>query len=84
MDATTPTHASSNGHRAATAPPDAADAIGILRTRSEGREVLGGFGPLVVAGLLLLVMVLLVPSVAPEQVVEQPAGTSTDAGEVTP
>jgi competence protein ComGC len=39
----------------------------------DGRPLLGGFGPLVVAVVLAVLMVLLVPSVAPERVVTRPA-----------
>ena len=73
-------------------PTDAADATGsapltaeaaleVLRRRPAAIEALGGFGPLVLALALLVAMVLIVPSVAPERIVERPADATTPAGE---
>lgn len=53
--------------------PTTDEALEILRRRPLATEVLGGFGPLVLAAALLLAMVLLIPSVAPERIVERPA-----------
>jgi hypothetical protein len=41
---------------------------------------LWGFGPLAVAVVLFVLMVLLAPSVAPERIVEQPVNTAPAAG----
>ena len=41
------------------------------------RLALGGFGPLVVAAILAVLAVLLVPSIAPEQVVTRPVEMSS-------
>jgi hypothetical protein len=57
-----------------------ADAVlDTLRRPPERAAVFGGFGPLVVGAVLLLLLILLLPSVAPERVVERPrdAGVST-------
>lgn len=43
-----------------------------LRTKEEAVQILGGFGPLVLAAVLIVVMMVLAPSVAPERVVERP------------
>jgi hypothetical protein len=43
-----------------------------LREQPENVHLLGGYGPLVVGAVLLVLMVLLAPTVAPEQVVERP------------
>jgi hypothetical protein len=43
-----------------------------LRDEPENVHLLGGYGPLVVGAVLLVLMVLLAPTVAPEQVVERP------------
>ena len=45
-----------------------------LRERPENVHLLGGFGPLLVGAVLFVLMVLLAPSIAPEQVVERPVG----------
>jgi hypothetical protein len=49
-------------------------ALALLRERPENRHLLRGFGPLAVGVVLFVLMVLLVPSVAPEHVVERPKG----------
>jgi len=59
--------------------PTTTDALEVLRRRPAATELFGGFGPLVLAAALLLAMVLLVPSVAPERTVERPVGATTDA-----
>lgn len=53
--------------------PTTDEALEVLRRRPVATEVLGGFGPLVLAAALLVAMVLLIPSVAPERIVERPA-----------
>jgi hypothetical protein len=53
--------------------PTTDEALEILRRRPSATELLGGFGPLALAAALLLAMVLLIPSVAPERIVERPA-----------
>jgi hypothetical protein len=45
-----------------------------LRERPDNVHLLGGFGPLLVGAVLFVLMVLLAPSIAPEQVVERPVG----------
>lgn len=46
-----------------------------MSTPPSPRPLLGGFAPLVVGLVLALLMVLLVPSVAPERVVTRPDTT---------
>ena len=51
------------------------------------KELLGGFAPLVVAALLAVLIVVLVPSVAPEHIVSVPVeatDTSTTTTTVSP
>ena len=43
-----------------------------LRRPARATELLAGFGPLLLAVVLLLAMVLLAPSIAPERIVERP------------
>jgi hypothetical protein len=50
-------------------------------TNDTPTPLLGGFAPLAVAGLLAILIVLLVPSVAPEQIV--PVTTTQPAPQVT-
>ena len=69
-----------------TVPPldDREAALASLRTEPENVHLLRGFGPLVVAVLLFILMVTLAPSVAPERVVEQPIdGPTTTAVSTT-
>ena len=51
------------------------------------KDLLGGFAPLVVAAVLAVLVVLLVPSVAPEHVVsvpvDEPAATTTTSAPAT-
>ena len=55
-----------------------------LRERPDNVHLLGGFGPLAVGVVLFVLMVLLAPTVAPEQIVEEPVGgTTTTAISVT-
>lgn len=55
------------------------EALDVLRRRPVEHALFRGFGPLVIAVLLAVAMVLLLPSVAPERIVERPAA-SVDAG----
>ncbi len=56
---------------------DRATDLGMLREEPENVNLAGGYGPLVVGILLFVLMVLLAPTVAPEQVVERPVGGTT-------
>ena len=56
------------------------EALDVLRRRPVERALFRGFGPLVIAVLLAVAMVLLLPSVAPERIVERPAAP-VDAGD---
>ena len=62
------------------ATPDtgATDVIDALRHAERKRPPLlfRGFGPLLVVALLLIAMMLLLPSVAPERIVSRPASNS--------
>ncbi len=49
-----------------------------LRRRAAPRHLLAGFGPLVLAAVLLLVTMVLAPSVAPERVVERPVEATSE------
>jgi hypothetical protein len=51
---------------------DRAEALASLRTKPDNVHLLRGYGPLVVAVILFVLMVTLAPTVAPERVVEQP------------
>lgn len=51
-----------------------------LRSQPESAHAFRGFGPLVLAVLLVLAMVLLAPSIAPERIVERPVDTTTTIG----
>ena len=53
-------------------PLAAEDVLDRLRTKDRPVHVLGGFGPLALAAVLVLIMMVLAPSVAPERVVERP------------
>ncbi len=46
--------------------------LAALREQPDNVHLLGGYGPLLVGALLFVLMVLLAPTVAPEQVVERP------------
>lgn len=52
-------------------PTTTEEALEVLRRRPRATELLGGFGPLVLAVALLALMVLLAPSIAPERTVER-------------
>lgn len=68
-----------------TEPESATGAEGVLerlRTQAPMRHILRGFGPLVLALLLIVTMIVLAPSVAPERIVVRPVGSAaTEAGE---
>jgi hypothetical protein len=48
-----------------------------LRERPDNVHLAGGYGPLIVGAVLLVLMVLLAPTIAPEQVVERPVKGAT-------
>jgi hypothetical protein len=54
-----------------------ADAIAQLRTRPTNILLFRGFGPLVAAIVLFVLMLFLAPSIAPEHIVERPVNTTT-------
>ena len=54
----------------------ATQVLEVLRDDPENIHLLGGYGPLVVGVILLALMVLLAPTVAPERVVERPVNSS--------
>ena len=58
-------------------------ALEVLRRRPAATELLGGFGPLALAAALLVAMVLLAPSVAPERIVEREVAPADDATATT-
>lgn len=65
----------SNGHH-----PDPLEEDGplaSLRAKVPNVHLFGGFGPLVVGIILFVLMVLLAPTIAPEQVVERPVNDTT-------
>lgn len=59
------------------APTGAEAVLARLRTRPASAHAFGGYGPLILAAILAVAMVLLAPSVAPEQVVERPVDPTT-------
>lgn len=48
-----------------------------LRTEPQNPHGFGGYGPLLALGVLLVLMVLLAPTIAPEQVVLVPSDATT-------
>lgn len=64
------------------APTDTEATLEVLRRRPATIELLGGFGPLALAAALLVVMMLLAPSVAPERIVEREVTPGDDTTEV--
>lgn len=62
----------------------AVDVMQLVRRRPRNVLLLRGFGPLVVAVVLYVLMLALAPSVAPEHIVERPASVRTTATTVTP
>jgi hypothetical protein len=70
---------SNNGHR-----PAGTEVIATLRAKPRNTLLVRGFGPLVAAVVLFLLMLWLAPSVAPEHVVEKPVNqTATTATTAT-
>ena len=67
--------ATEDGAPAATSAPD--DPLAELRRRPVNLHLFGGYGPLIVAVLVAALMVALLPSVAGEQIVEQPKNADT-------
>ena len=55
------------------------DVLDHLRRPTAYRLLLRGFGPLVVAVLVVIAMMLLLPSVAPERIIERPVGSTESA-----
>jgi hypothetical protein len=55
-----------------------------LRQPARVRLLLRGFGPLLLAAVLFVAMVLLLPSVAPERIVQRPVGASQTTSTGTP
>ena len=51
--------------------------LAALRVRPQNVHLLRGFGPAVVVAVLFVLMVLLAPTVAHEEVVEEPVVTAT-------
>ncbi len=67
--------------------PSTAEVLAVLRQDPAPSGLFRGFGPLVLAGMLIVALALLVPSIAPEHIVERPAGStapSPDNAEPTP
>jgi hypothetical protein len=60
------------------------DVLGVLRRPRRARLLFRGFGPLVVAALLVIAMMLLLPSVAPERIVQRPVDAGEPAAEGAP
>jgi hypothetical protein len=58
---------------------DERDTIAILKEAPVNPHLLRGYGPLAVAVVLFVLMVLLAPTVAPEHVVVRPVSTTTTA-----
>ena len=75
-------HAPVSTNGSAPQPDDRAEALAALRTKPENVHLARGYGPLVVAVLLFILMVTLAPTVAPERVVERPV--DPPAAEGTP
>ena len=58
--------------------------LAALRTHPDNVHLFRGYGPLIVGAVLLALMLVLAPSVAPEHVVEQPVGGTTTTVEASP
>lgn len=63
------------------APTRTEEVLAVLRHRSSERQLFRGFGPLVAGAVFVLAMILLLPSVAPERIVERPVDPATTAPE---
>ena len=48
------------------------DELARLRQQPDNVHLAGGYGPMIVGAVLLVLMVLLAPTIAPEKVVERP------------
>jgi hypothetical protein len=48
-----------------------------LRTEPTNPHLLRGYGPLVIGAVLVILMALLAPTVAPERIVERPVPVTT-------
>ena len=64
----------------ATPPSSAEDVLDRLRRPETPTHLFRGFGPLVLAAILIVVMMLLAPSVAPEVIIERPVGVDGEVG----
>lgn len=64
-----------------TATASAEDVLDRLRRPDVSLHLFRGFGPLVLAAVLIVVMMLLAPSVAPERIIERPGGATSEVGE---
>jgi hypothetical protein len=58
-------------------PPAALDAIAAMRARPRSALIVRGFGTLVAGVVLLLLMLFIAPSVAPEHIVDRPVTTTS-------
>jgi hypothetical protein len=58
-------------------PSSALDAIAAMRARPRSALIVRGFGTLVAGVVLLLLMLFIAPSIAPEHIVDRPATSST-------
>ena len=59
------------------ATPTRDEELARLREHPENVHLAGGYGPLIVGAVLLVLMVLLAPTIAPEKVVETPVNAPT-------
>jgi len=58
-------------------PPAALDAIAAMRARPRSALIVRGFGTLLAGVVLLLLMLVIAPSVAPEHIVDRPVTTTS-------
>jgi uncharacterized protein YjeT (DUF2065 family) len=58
-------------------PQAALDAIAAMRARPRSALIVRGFGTLVAGVVLLLLMLFIAPSVAPEHIVDRPVTTTS-------
>lgn len=59
------------------------EVLAVLRNPTHRPQLFRGFGPLVVGALFMVVMVMLLPSVAPERIVERPVGPDSTSTSTT-
>lgn len=64
-----------------TTPASAEEVLDRLRRPDVPLHLFRGFGPLVLAAALIVVMMFLAPSIAPERIIERPVGATSEAGE---